>query len=132
MKRLIMLLTVGLFIMSCNKEENEIKETADLFLKSFLTITPDSASKYCTPEFISSEIDSLKIPIDKLDSGAKEMLKKQLVEVVSEVLTVEKRHGKDSVRVNFSISRPGSEPDKENTLILVKQGEVWKVAGIML
>lgn len=122
---LLMLITA-----SCNKNETAIRETAEGFLNAYLKADFDSAATFCTQELINEKIDSLKIPIQELDSVSKEILFKKLDSIKSEVVSIEKLHKKDSIKVTYKVIQGNQLKDLTNTMIVVKSGEFWKIGKL--
>ena len=124
-----MIAAVLISVVSCGSRESAVKDTAQKFLDAFFKADFDSAAKLCTPALVAGKFDSLKAPMAGLDSAAKEIFLKQLSTMKPEVLSVEKRHGKDSVDVKYKITVPeGQSKEITNTLTVVKDGDIWKVA----
>ncbi len=124
--RSIAVLLIVLVTVSCNKRESAIKQTTQAFLNCFLKANFDSAAIYCTPELTGAKFDSLKAPMNNLDSVSREILLRKLELFSAEIISIEKKHKDDSVKVTYRIIQKGSK-DIINSLIVVKSGENWKI-----
>lgn len=125
----LMIILIALSTLSCNKKESEIKQTTQSFLDAYLKADFDSAAIFCTPELISETIDSLKIPLQQLDSASREILDKKLDSISAEIVSVEGKHKKDSIKVTYKVIG-GVEKEILNSLVVVKAGETWKIAKL--
>lgn len=124
-----MIILIALSTLSCNKKESEIKQTTQSFLDAYLKADFDSAAIFCTPELISETIDSLKIPLQQLDSASREILDKKLDSISAEIVSVDGKHKKDSIKVTYKVIG-GVEKEILNSLVVVKAGETWKIAKL--
>lgn len=125
----LMIILIALSTLSCNKKESEIKQTTQSFLDAYLKADFDSAAIFCTPELISETIDSLKIPLQQLDSASREILDKKLDSISAEIVSVDGKHKKDSIKVTYKVIG-GVEKEILNSLVVVKAGETWKIAKL--
>lgn len=123
------IILIAAVTISCNKKESAIKEVSQNFLNAYLRADFDSAATFCTPELISGQIDSLKAPLMSLDSVSKDILVKRLDSISSEIVSVEGKHKKDSIKVTYKVIQEGSK-EIVNSLVVVKAGESWKIGKL--
>jgi hypothetical protein len=117
-------------LISCGREESAIRESAQNFLDLYLKADFDSAAKFCTPELIAGKLDSVRRPAEALDSGAAEIFRRQLAGIRAEIVSVEKRHKADSIKVTFKLLSDSDKKEESSLLIMVKSGEIWKVGKL--
>ncbi len=133
MKKTSTFLVLVLFVItlnSCGGRETQIRDTAQGFLDSYLSAQFDSAAKFCTPELLSSGLDSMSAPFAGLDSAALELFKRQIAGLHPEIISVEKRLKKDSIEVKYKITTDSNREETKGVLTVVKTGDSWKVGKL--
>lgn len=129
----IFILFAACMLVSCNKGEDP-EQTANSFLKAYLSTNYEEASSFCTKKLSKYLIESVK-ELNNLDAEVKAQIVKSTADLSTKINSVEKNNSGDSVKITYSIikTNPADSTVKieiKNCLYLVKEEKSWKVASL--
>lgn len=120
----------ALFILqSCSDYREDIKVKTSAFLSAYFAGDNEKAVTFCT-DSLGMEITKILSGFESLDPSTKEMVRKQVASVTTEITSVEKNKNKDTIKVNYKVVRPHTPEGDDKTLSFVKQEKEWKVAKL--
>lgn len=125
----MLLFSLVLILNACTSRENEIALNTKGFLDAYFKIDYIVASAFCTKKTGDELVNSLK-RLDNLNPAVRTMLEKQSKEVVTEIISVESKRGKDTAKVLYKVILPNFPQGIKHTITLVKVNKKWCIEGL--
>ena len=113
-------------ITACTNE-NEVKETANLFLETYLSADYQRAAEFCTPEFAEYFIQATS-GFNNLDESVISQIKDRASKLTVEIKDINKINNSDTLNVSYSIL--GEKSPIKQTLQLVENNGSWKICRL--
>jgi len=118
-----------LVLASCSGKKGDITDSTMAFLDAYFKIDYSLAGTFCTANMAMELKEKLK-GIESLDPVVKNLLVSQSKEIKAEIVAVNRLRGSDSAKVNYRIILPKKNQSIEQTLSLVLENKVWRIAEL--
>lgn len=132
-ERIVKLATVVLsallIISACSNVEEDLTIKTQEFLKAYFNAEYQKAGSFCT-DSLGVELAKSMESFNSLEPSIKEMVLKQVQDVKTEIVSVDRKSSKDTVFVKYRVVLPSFPNGVDNNLSFVKIDKEWKVASL--
>lgn len=122
-------LSALLFTSACTNVEEELTLKTQEFLKAYFNAEYQKAGSFCT-DSLGVELAKSMEGFNSLEPSIKEMVLKQVQDVKTEVISIDKKSSDDTVFVKYRVVLPSFPNGVDNNLLFVKIDKEWKVASL--